>query len=575
MKDSRSASQILFGLLPHQTLDAKGNIWKVASWKTLPVHNVDPDELRRALERAAAPWAMATPATDHGFVQALRQNRQVRVETLDRAGGVRVLPFPSWFRCKNRSCNRLHKKQRARCECGSKGPHGQLPFVLFHDACGEIREPHFRSCSTCNQVSMRLPGTTNLSEIRLYCPQCSRDLGNGFLHVKCQCGLPGNRSDDRPENMEFAVHRSAAVFTPRSIVIVNPPSKQQMRDLKQAGGGQAALTWIADGMEATWVDKVDGAKAAALRRDLLDRGLDIATVDTMMASSKLLESGVAAIEAPEKVLEEAHSEAMSIALAMSKTRLTISNLIESSIGETKAKYETSYRKALSDAGIQRIDLIERFPILTGQFGYTRGDHEPGKARLRTFNEKDGAYIVYGDVSETEALIVRLDPRRVLEWMNLRGHSFTPTKDQKKAYVSLLSRLDDDGVLNDVTTLVHSMSHRMVRHASFYAGIDRNALAELLFPHTLSFATYAIPRGDFVLGGLQAVYAYDLDQLLHKVVFDESRCALDPGCSSNPEGAACAVCLHLGEPSCRMFNTKLDRKVLFDRRHGYWRFKSSY
>lgn len=573
MKDSRSASQILFGLLPQQTLDAKGNIWKVASWRTVPVHNVDSDELRRALERAAAPWASARPATDFGFVRALRQGRQVRVESLDRAGGVRVLPFPSWFRCKNRNCNRLHKKQRERCPCGSKGPHGQLPFVLFHDACGEIREPHFRSCTACSQVSMYLPGTTNLSEIRLYCPQCRRDLGNSFLHVKCQCGTPGARSDSRPENMEFAVHRSAAVFTPRSIVIVNPPSKQQMRDLKQAGGGQASLTWISEGMEAAWVDKVEGAKAAALRRDLLDRGLDIATVDVMMASSKLSDSGAAAIVASEEVLEEARSEAMSIALAMSKTRQTFANLIESSTGAAQTKYRVDYTKALRLAGLQRIDLIERFPILTGQFGYTRGDHEPGRARLRTFNEKDGTYVVYGDVSETEALFVRLDPCRVLEWLNLRGHSFAPSKDQKTAYLSLISRLNESKVFDDVVTLVHSMSHRVVRHASFYAGIDRNALSELLFPHVLSFATYAIPRGDFVLGGLQAVYAHDLDQLLSKVVFDESRCPLDPGCSANPQGAACAVCLHLGEPSCRMFNTQLDRKVLFDRRQGYWRLKS--
>src|SRR5690606_12900660 len=139
-----------------------------------------------------------------------------------------------------------------------------------------------------------------------------------FLHVKCQCGMAGNRSKDRPENMEFAVHRSAAVYTPRSIVIVNPPSKQQMRDLKQVGGGQAALAWIADGMQATWVDKVEGAKAAALRRDLLDRGLDAATVDMMMASSKLSETGTATIAASDEVLEEARSQAASIALAMSK-----------------------------------------------------------------------------------------------------------------------------------------------------------------------------------------------------------------------------------------------------------------
>ncbi len=377
----------------------------------------------------------------------------------------------------------------------------------------------------------------------------------------------------RPENMEFAVHRSAAVYTPRTIVIVNPPSKQQMKDLRQAGGGQASLTWIAEGMEATWVDKVDGAKAAALRRDLLERGLEPAVVNQMMASAQLSETGRKPIDATEEVLEETRNEAASIALAMSKTRQTLNDLIAGSSGDIQSKYRVQYSKTLSSAGIQRIDLVERFPILTGQFGYTRGDHEPGSARLRVFQEKDGTYIVYGDISETEALFVRLEPTRVLEWLRARGHALDSSINSQESYMTILQALDRPEVLDDVETLVHSFSHRMVRHASFYAGIDRNALSELLFPRTLSFVTYAVPRGDFVLGGLQAMYSHDLDQLLHKVVFDESRCPLDPGCSANPEGAACAVCLHLGEPSCRMFNTKLDRKVLFDRKHGYFEFKA--
>lgn len=99
--------------------------------------------------------------------------------------------------------------------------------------------------------------------------------------------------------------------------------------------------------------------------------------------------------------------------------------------------------------------------------------------------------------------------------------------------------------HDVTTLVHSISHCMVRHAAFFAGIDRNALSELLFPRALAFVMYAVPKGGFVPGGLQALFENDLHDLLERVVHDESPCALDPGCGADPRGAACAVCLHLG------------------------------
>jgi hypothetical protein len=111
----------------------------------------------------------------------------------------------------------------------------------------------------------------------------------------------------------------------------------------------------------------------------------------------------------------------------------------------------------------------------------------------------------------------------------------------------------------LTTLVHSYAHAFIKRAAVYAGIERNALSELVLPYSFGFFVYAAARGDFILGGLQALIETELKELLDGMVDDEHRCALDPGCRDN--GAACAVCLHLGEPSCRMFNTLLSRHVL--------------
>jgi len=77
---------------------------------------------------------------------------------------------------------------------------------------------------------------------------------------------------------------------------------------------------------------------------------------------------------------------------------------------------------------------------------------------------------------------------------------------------------------------------------------------------LAYIVYAASRGDFVLGGLQAVFETRLHEVLDDIVNGESRCPLDPGCRSG--GGACMACLHLGEMSCRRFNRDLDRRVLF-------------
>jgi hypothetical protein len=178
------------------------------------------------------------------------------------------------------------------------------------------------------------------------------------------------------------------------------------------------------------------------------------------------------------------------------------------------------------------------------------------------------YRVYADLAETEALLVRLDPQRVARWLEGRGFQLPAWNDARSARIAIISEAhvpspwDDRGhSLGDaLLELVHSYSHRFLRIAAVHAGIDRNALSELLLPLHLGFVIYAVSKGDFVLGGLQAVFETDLHTLLDAVVYDEHRCALDPGCLDS--GGACMACLHIGEPSCRCFNQFLNRNRLF-------------
>ena len=307
------------------------------------------------------------------------------------------------------------------------------------------------------------------------------------------------------------------------------------------------------------------ALAASIRKLLEDRGFDDATIEAMLAAMPA--AGPAApksLTLDPELRADAERQAKQVALATFESRITVADLLgQSSTEALRNRYEIEYSRALTRAGIERVELIDRFPVLTAQFGYTRGKPNPGESRLRTYREKSGEYIVYGDLAQTEALLIRLDPRTVHGWLVRQGIRLNPQNDTRSAAEAILSAMSPMDRPNDTTEkvveLVHSYSHALIKRAAVFAGIDRNALSEVVLPMGLSFFVYAAARGDFVLGGLQALFESDLDQLLDGLVDDEHRCALDPGCEDT--GAACAVCLHLGEPSCRMFNTKLSRRAL--------------
>src|SRR5262245_37459545 len=138
MRVQRSASQILFGYLPEQTVDLEGRVWKVREWRyPKEVTTIDLGTLRRELVRQAMPWRRN--GQDGNYVASLEANHAVRVLELDVANGVDVEEFPKVWMCK--ACRRILSGPAQDCPCGSKAGPGQLHFVGYHDQCGAVRAP--------------------------------------------------------------------------------------------------------------------------------------------------------------------------------------------------------------------------------------------------------------------------------------------------------------------------------------------------------------------------------------------------------------------------------------------------
>lgn len=565
---TRSGSQILRTFLPQQTADLRAGIYRVIEWTGAGVLAIDDETVRRRLLRELSIWTKTD--TDNGVAADLRTGAPLVVVELDDRQGVAVEQWPDVWIC--RTCRRIGRERTRDCRCGVR-KWGQLHFVGFH-SCGAVYEPWITRCPTHDDVMLVNPRSSQSKDIRFICPTCSRELVKGLGFRRCTCG------DKDDPVIRWNTHKARSVYTPRGLVLVNPPRPERIRDLRGAGGSRKALAWVIDGMHAQSPREMTGKPTPGeFLETLLRQGLDLEFAKNMTAlagENGQLADGEMADDIdtiPPALRDDAEHGALDIAMAMSESRASMASLIDAPVDETLGRrYREKYPAALAKAGLIGTDLVERFPVLNAMYGYTRGG-EPGSARLVPFRNPRGGYRLHGSLSETEAFFLRLDPVRVANWLVRRGHALpgwsTSNNDARRARVAILGAAQIPGPGDEpstptpgseLLTLVHSYSHRFMRLAAVFSGIDRDALAEYLIPSHLGLFVYAAARGDFVLGGLQAVFESDLDSLVDTFVEAEHRCPLDPGCSRG--AGACSACLHAGEPSCRHFNTYLDRRSLF-------------
>lgn len=356
--------------------------------------------------------------------------------------------------------------------------------------------------------------------------------------------------------------------------MVNPPTEAKAQALRSAGARTQVLQWVLRGMDED--DPLTGPKTiASITAQLIETGLPesaahaaaVAAVEDLGGSEG--EEVSSDTELPTEMADEVMEASLHLAYATAGGRVRSKDLLGPAGPLMLTRYRLAYPEAIRRAHLRDVEFLEDFPVLDAVYGYTRGQPNPGDSTLRPFRRAGGSLQIHGQLNHTEALLFHLKPDRVLRWLIAQGHHLAPTSDEQQSRVQILEAADipragdifDGQTLGtDLLRLIHSFSHRVMRRISAFCGIDRDSLSEYLVPQHLAFVVFAASRGDFVLGGLQALFEHDLDHAMNDIVLGERRCALDPGCTSH--GAACVACLHVGEPSCRYFNQFLSRDTLF-------------
>ena len=502
---------------------------------------------------------------DDGLDAELRGRANIEAVAINPDRGAVVEPFPKQWRC--RSCGRLHTERVQRCPCGSVSV-AQMQFVAYH-TCGALREPTLPKCPAHHTVGVRLPGTATARELYFFCPDCRRALSHGFPFQTCGGGQGG---------MSITVHRAGAVFSPQYAVLVNPLDPASAARLRATGGGARALECVLDGMQGR--GPFEGQQTfEGFVEMLVQSRLSVDTArqfaeQAVRRGEVMPSSSGGSLNLPPNTRHRAQEEALTLTSAVDRGRVKVDDLVRGTTPPLQVLYQEVYPVAMAGACLTNLELLTEFPMATLAYGFTRGGGNPGESRLVVFRDC-GTLRVYGSLAKTEALLFQLDPLTVHRWLLSRGFALTTATSGREARASILRRVEIPMPTEEhpqelraaILTLLHSYAHRLIRTLAAVAGVERDGIAEYLLPHHLSFIIYASSRGDFVLGGLQAVFETSLNRVLDDFSRGEHRCPLDPGCRSG--GGACMACLHLGEPSCRWFNRFLDRSVLFGQ-YGFLR-----
>lgn len=235
-----------------------------------------------------------------------------------------------------------------------------------------------------------------------------------------------------------------------------------------------------------------------------------------------------------------------------------------------------YPEKLEKAKIASAWVVDNLPLLNFIFGYTRDKPERSRTDLQPFPHPRGedSTPVYVDRTPSEAIVLQVDRASIVDWLDakgvLSGRELPATDDEVELKRWFLENVDtneledhyspvDDELTREIYTLLHTMSHALMRTASGQCGLDSNSISEYVMPSIPAIFLYASSTEHFSLGGMHTLFKTRIHPWIDDTIADVQQCVYDPVC--NHEDGACHACLHMSEVACESANAYLDRRYL--------------
>jgi hypothetical protein len=240
-------------------------------------------------------------------------------------------------------------------------------------------------------------------------------------------------------------------------------------------------------------------------------------------------------------------------------------------------------------GIRDIAHIPDLNVVLAAVGFSREKREPERTqgdiavKLNPFEDHvkssaKGKANIYAISAKTEALWIRIDPVRVLEWcVQHAGWNPPPERvlsSSAYAHAYLIEHSSaltaSPGSVREITRsigysaaapfhLLHSIAHVLMLTARRHSGYDSQSLTEYLMPMDLSFLVYVTSVQNYTAGGLLTLFQHYLRRWFDDAALQAFNCAFDPICSD--VGSACPGCIHIAR-GCETFNSGVSRAYLY-------------
>ncbi|QBY55536.1 hypothetical protein [Cupriavidus oxalaticus] len=254
----------------------------------------------------------------------------------------------------------------------------------------------------------------------------------------------------------------------------------------------------------------------------------------------------------------------------------------------KASRAQDWQDVQDTFGVQDIAHIPDLKVVLSAVGFTREKREPERnpdevsVKLNPFEDRvrssaKGKSVLYALSAQTEALWIRLDPLKILNWCAQSAGWETPPPEalasRAAAHAYLLQNspilTQPPGQAAELTKtlgsqmaspfhLLHTISHSLMLTARRHSGYDSQTLTEYLLPMDLSLLIYVTSVQNYTAGGLLTLFQHYLRRWFEDASLHAYNCAFDPICSD--VGSACPGCIQISR-GCETFNAGVSRSYL--------------